>query len=232
MMAIVFRSVRASALDGEPLLPLAPTMMTSYVFLLGQQNVLRQHVAFVILLWATLPYYRNRIHPLILLVISFLSHNATIVLSGYWFDVNDRYRRSIGPFITVIGSVSLLFLVSIVRKSSASTGLDTRLLYVALAVAILTLLIYCSHGKRFHQKCPAIMNFLAFLPAMIVMSSAAFERIAMMFLLFMVIDMYRNHEHLRMTRLVAGNIAYGVSYTTPVSFSKYVPFPSSVVPMI
>ena len=209
VMAIVFRSTQASDGD-EQLRPLTPTMMTSYVFLLGQQNILRQHLAFVLLLLATLPHYRKRLYPSILLIASFLSHNATIVLFGYWFDVNDRQRRHIGPVITAIGAVSLFFLLSTVGKSSADTGMDTRLFYVTLAVVILTLFIFSNHGRRFHHHCPALMNFIAFLPATLVISSASFERIAMMFVFFMVIDIYRNHKHLRMTKLVAAQIAYGV----------------------
>ena len=209
VMAIVFRSTQAADGD-ERLLSLTPTMMTSYVFLLGQQNVLRQHLAFVLLLLATLPHYRDRLYPSILLALSFLSHNATIVLFGYWFDVNDRRPRLTGPVITATGAVSLFFLLTVVAKSSADTGMDARLLYVIIAFVILMLIMFSNHGRRFHRYCPALLNFIAFLPATLVMSSASFERIAMMFVFFMVIDIYRNHKHLKMTRLVAAQIAYGV----------------------
>ena len=217
VIVIVLRAVRVSQDHGAHLLPLVPTLITSYVFLLGQQNVLRQHVALSLLLWATLTGFRTYTRPAILLVLSILSHNAAVVLFGYWFDVNDRRKRCFGPVFTLFGALSLIFLIFFVRKSSAATGLDTRLVYVVLSVALLVLLVMCNYGRRICQDCPALINFVAFLPAMVVVSSASFERIAMMFLFFIFVDIYRNHANLGMTRLTAGHIAYGV-LVLPVFF--------------
>ena len=217
VIVIVLRAVRASQDRGENLRPLVPTLITSYVFLLGQQNVLRQHVALSLLLWATLTGFRRDAKPALLLVLSILSHNAAVVLAGYWYDATNRRRRCFGPVVTLFGALSLIFLISLVRKSSAATELDTRLVYVVLSVALLLLLVMCNYGRRICQDCPALMNFVAFLPAMAVVSSASFERIAMMFLFFILIDIYRNHANLGMTRLTAGHIAYGV-LVLPVFF--------------
>ena len=216
MGAIVFWSMRHSRSRDGTLLRLAPTIATSYIFLLGQQNILRQHVAFVLFLWATASEYRSKAKPFILLSLSVLSHNTTLVLLGYWSDRHQRQGRPlVGYLITFSGVLALSFLVSVLGKSSIETGLDTRFLYLLVGWAVLLIIAYANVGRRFLFLCPALSNFLAFTPAMMILASAPFERIAMMFLVLIVVDIYRNHSDLRLTRGLAAHIAY-IALVLPV----------------
>ena len=71
--------------DGDNrMLSFAPTIISSYVLLLGQQNVFRQHVAFAILLWALAARARGQRSAVGLYVLSMLAHNSTALLFGYW----------------------------------------------------------------------------------------------------------------------------------------------------
>ena len=215
MGAIVLWSMRNSASrDGTPI-RLAPTIATSYVFLLGQQNILRQHVAFVLFLWATASAYRSQARPLVLLSLSVLSHNTTLVLLGYWFDRHRRKRPLVGYLVTFCGVIALSFLVSVLGKSSINTGLDTRFLYLLVGLVVLLVIAYAKVGRRFLSLCPALSNFLAFTPAMMILASAPFERIAMMFLVLIAVDICRNHSELELTRGLAAHIAY-IALVLPV----------------
>ena len=197
---IVIHAMKTLDDDGDHrMLALAPTIITSYVFLLGQQNVLRQQVAFVILIWALAARSRHQGRALALFVLSVLAHNATAVLSGYWFDVGRRGRqRRYGPLMTVVGVGLIGILLPFLRKSWAATGANTAYLYVVLAGALGLLLLYASMGQRPAVGAGALANFIAFAPAVGILSSAQFERIAMMFLVLIVLDLYRHHRSLHL----------------------------------
>ena len=152
--AIVLRSIHKIDARHHHMIWLAPTIMTSYVFLFGQQNIWRQHIAFVLLLWAVSAKSRRPFRPLLLLIMSVLSHNATLLLSGYWFDIHDKKDRRIGPMITAVGVVLLFFLAPYLGKSSAATAQDTRLLYVALFLFTIFLLLYANAGRLSFREVP------------------------------------------------------------------------------
>ena len=207
--SVLLVGLRPTGGDGDLLFSLAPTIAISYVYLLGQQNILRQHIAFVLLLCAAVPGYRVRPRSVILFTLAFLSHNASAFLAGYLFDIHSGRNRQIGPLITGLGVLLLVFLLPFLGKSAAATGLDTRVHYVAVLLSLTLLLLYANSARVVFDRAPSLLNFFAFLPAMAVLSSASFERIAMMFLVFLTIDVYLNHRSLGLRRLVAGNIAYG-----------------------
>ena len=203
-----------SALDDDSsdrMMALAPTIIISYVFLLGQQNAFRQHLAFVILLWSLAARSRNQRRALGLFILSVLAHNAAAVLFGYWFDTRDNLRRRYGPLITVVGVILLAALVPFLRKSAlVTTGLDTEYLYVALATVLGLLLLYANSGRLSGSRAAGLLNFVAFAPAIGVLTSVQFERVAMIFLVLMLTDLYRHHRSLRLGGGLAAHLTYAI----------------------
>ena len=218
---IVIRSMKALDDDGsDRMLALAPTIISSYVFLLGQQNVLRQHVAFAILLWALAARSRNQRRAIVLFLLSVLAHNSTAVLFGYWYDLGPQRRHRYGPLITVVGVILVAVLFPFLRKSTSATGLDTRFLYVAVAAMLGLLMLYANSGRLSGSRAAALMNFIAFTPAIGILGSAQFERVAMIFLVLMVTDLYRHHRSLRIGGAEVAHLAYAILVVPVFLFSN------------
>ena len=195
---IVFRSMKALDDGRGGTFALAPTIMTSYVFLLGQQNVWRQHIAFVLLLWAVASRSRNQRGAIFLLLLAFFAHNVAALFFGYWFDAGRTKRPRYGPILTLVAVIAMGSTLPLLGKSSAATGLSTDFLYVLLACGVLLLLLYTNSGRFSAIHAPALLNFLAFVPAVALLASAQFERVAMMFLVLIVVDVQRNNRLLRL----------------------------------
>lgn len=195
--------------DGR-LFSLAPTIISSYVFLLGQQNIYRQHVAFALLLWAVASAARNRRGAIGILVLSMLAHNGTALAFGYWMDAGTTARRRYGPLITISGVMLMGLLFPYLRKSTSATGLATEYLYVAIVAALGLLLMYTNVGRLTRLRWPAMFNFLALVPAIGILGSAQFERVAMMFLVLLVVDLYRFRASIRLGDTVASHLAVGL----------------------
>ena len=185
-----------------------PTIISSYVLLLGQQNVLRQHLAFAIFLWAIAARSRNQRAGLTLFVLSALTHNATALLFGYWLDVGEGKRRRYGPLVTIAGVILLWLYFPVFRKSSSAIGLNTEYLYLLLAVGLSLLLMYANLGRTFDARSASLLNFFAFAPAIGVLGSAQFERVAMMFLVLILTDVYRHHRSLRLERIGVAHLSF------------------------
>ena len=207
---IVIHAMNAVDDGDNRMLAFAPTIISSYVFLLGQQNVYRQHVAFVILLWALAARSRDQRGAIGMFVLSALAHNATAIMFGYWLDVGSRARRRSGPLITILGVVLLAILFPILRKSTSATGLTTDYLYVALAATVGLLMIVANVGRLSSTRSAALLNFVAFVPAIGILGSAQFERVAMMFLALLLIDLYRYHRSMRLEGTLVAHLAFAI----------------------
>ena len=195
---IVLRSMKTLDDGTGTMLFMAPTIMTSYVFLLGQQNVWRQHVAFALLLWAIASRSRDRHGAIVLFVLAFLAHNATALFFGYWFDAGRIRRPRYGPLLTLAAVISMGLTLPWLGKSSSATGINTELLYPLFAAGMILLLLYVNSGRFSAINAPGLMNFLAFVPAIGILASAQFERIAMMFLVLILLDVHSRHRSLRL----------------------------------
>ena len=202
----------------------APTVMTSYVFLLGQQVAWRQHVALVILLWAIASRSRHERHSVLLFALSVLSHNATAVFVGYWLDVGRRKRPRYGPALTITSVVAIHFTLPFLGKSAAATGLSTEYLYLLLAAGALLLLLFANYGRIPTAEIPALWNFIAFVPAVFILTSAPFERISMMFLIFIFVDLYRHHRSVLIDSSVVAQAAFLVLVVPTLIFPSTVFF--------
>ena len=203
--------VRAMALldDGSNrMLALSPTIIGSYIFLLGQQNVLRQHVALAIFLLAVASRIRHRRDAYWLFALSVAAHNATFVLFGYWHDVGRETKKRYGPLMTLAGVVLMGVSLPILRKSSSATGIDVRVLYVTLMIATILLVMYAKMRLTPGRDMSATANYMPFVPSMLYLGQAQFERLSMMFLVLMVVDVYRNHSRLGLSDNLVANLAY------------------------
>ena len=205
---IVYRAMHDFDDGDGRMFAMAPAIMTSYVFLLGQQNVWRQHVAFVILLLAVASRVRRRRGSVFLFILSFLAHNATALFFGYWIDTGRAHRFRYGPLLTLGAVVIMLYALPSLGKSPAATALNTEYLYVAFAVAVSLILLYATTGRLSAVETPALLNFLGFVPAVFILSSAQFERIAMMFFVLIVIDIQRHHQALHVGSVEAQQVAF------------------------
>ena len=205
--------------DGR-MFAMAPAIMTSYVFLLGQQNVWRQHLAFVILLLAVTSRARSRPGSIFLFMLSFLAHNATALFFGYWIDTGREHRFRYGPLLTFGAVILMLYALPSLGKSASATALNTEYLYVAFAIAVSLTLLYATTGRLSPVGTPALLNFLGFAPAVAVLASAPFERISMMFLVLIVIDIQRRHQDLHIGSVETQHTAFVLLVTPTFIFAS------------
>ena len=205
---LVIRAMKMLDDGDNRMLSFAPTIISSYVLLLGQQNILRQHVAFAIFLLASAARKRNDRTAIGLLVLSVLAHNATALLAGYWLDQGCEGRRHYGPFVTVLGVVLMWIMFPVLGKSYSATGLNTEYLYVALVTGLVLLLIYATRGRGSFTHLAGVLNFIAYMPAVVILGSAQFERVAMMFLVVVLMDVYRYHGPLQLREAEAAALGY------------------------
>lgn len=187
---------------------LAPTILTSYISLMGLQNAWRLYIAFVIVLWAIAARSRNERRFFLLFGLSMLAHNATALLFGHCFDLNRSKDRQYGPLITAVSVVSVALLQPYLGKSSTAHGLHTELLYIAVAIFIGSLLIYSNIGRQPTGGTSALFNFFAFVPAIWILGSSQFERMAMMFLVLILIDICRHHRSVKIGRFEVSVLSY------------------------
>lgn len=196
---------------------LAPTILSSFVFLLGQQNILRQHLALVLLLCAIGLRSRSVVGGALLMLFSGLSHNVSTVLSGYWIDCSDEKGRRLGRVLTMGATIGIFVLWSVVRRAAADTGMDTRHLYLAVFLLLAGMITYARLGRLevYDHRSSAIVNFFIISPTLFVLSSAQFERIAMIYYLLALIEVYRYADAIGIRRVEIMNMVY-VALVVPI----------------
>ena len=207
---IVFRAMKLLDADDHRMVALVPTILSSYIVVLGQQNGYRQYTSFAIFLMSIATGNRNTRLSFALFVISFFTHNVTAIFFGYWLDSTRREGTRYGPSITVMGVLLLQSFWPILRKSSSFTGLDTSYWYIALVASILVGLLYARNGRFKPNADEAIgpYNFLAFTPAIWVLASDQFERVSMYFLVLVIVGIQRYRDRIA----IRGGMIDAVSY--------------------
>ena len=215
---LVFYSLKR--LDGGDFrtLALGPTILSSYVVVLGQQNGYRQYTSFVVFLCSIAVMCRSRTISATLFALSFATHNVSAIFFGYWVGSSGNRTLRIGPVITLAGVVLLGLLWPYLRKSASYTGLDTSYWYVLLVAGIVSVMIFVRNGRfPSYGGLNAIYNFLAFAPAIAVLASDQFERISMYFLILIIIDLNRNSRALRVRLGLIQLVSYSI-LVPPVFF--------------
>ena len=189
------------------LLSIAPMLMSSFVFLFGQQNILRQHVALVVFVWASSYDADSPVRATIFFAIASLTHNAVILLSGHWLD--GRTRSQLGWMVTAVGMSVLPLLVGLIGKSWSATGANTTLAYVGFFVVTALAVSYSSGGRRIMETpYSSWRNYLMIIPLMFVLGEAQFERVSMMFVVVIVISLFRYYRIWRIRWSVLANAVY------------------------
>ena len=216
---IVLRSMKLLDDGDGRMLSLGPTIISSYVFLLGQQNVLRQHLSLVILLYALAARSRKQSGAVWWFAASVLTHNVAAILVGYWLDIGTSGRRRYGPVVTLVGVILLKIMWPWLGKSSSYTGLETAYFYIVLGLALGILLLYADNGRIgcLRVYSPALLNFFAFAPAVGYLASDQFERVAMIFLVLILVELYRYQLPLRIRKVEMAHLTC-VVLVLPVFF--------------
>ena len=189
---------------------ISPTIISSYVFLLGQQNVLRQQTAMVILILAVAYRMRSRKGAFAFFILSAVTHNATAVLFGYWLDVGRRNKAWHGVFITIAGVALMAVALPLLRKSSSVTGFDSRFLYIGVIGLTILVILYANVGFVRSSYFGLVANYIGFMPAIIVLGAAQFERLSMIFLVLLVVELCRTHHELGLKRYLVANAVYAL----------------------
>lgn len=204
--------------DGR-MFALAPTVFSSFIFVLGQQNIFRQHIALVFVLCSLALRSKSVIASFAVFLSSFLTHNVTAVLGGYWLDGGKRDRGRKGPLFSAAAVVMLVIAGPLIGKSAADTGIDARYIYLATSVALATFLLYANMGalRIFDWRTAALSNFVMFTPAILVLSSSQFERAAMLFYFLIILDIYKHASTLRVSQTTVAHLAY-LLLVVPVFF--------------
>ena len=199
--------------DGsDRLFSMAPTVLTSFVFLFGVQNVFRQHIAFVIFLCSVVACAAGTTRRAVMLfLLSGLTHNGVVLLFGYWWDAIREHRSQVGWVVTALGVGLLAVVIDLVAKSSSATGANTVIAYVGVSAAMGVLLMYSMRGRGvLEMPLSPWRNYVALLPAVAFLGEAQFERVSMMYMVLMVIAMARHSAVFRIRWRVLANVTYVV----------------------
>ena len=220
-MIIVFRSARIIDGERQNIFFFIPIVLSSYIFLLGQQNGFRQYMAFVVFLWVFAKRFRRSPSAIWLFLLTAWIHNAVFALVGCLIDAGrSREKYPVGPYIT-ISSVILLYLFwPLLGKSSGAAGLDTSGLYIVVLASILSLATYAANGRMTVIRSPSLLNFVTFLPSILFLSALNFERLAGMFLILVLLELYQYRAEVPLDRLVVGSFAYAVLVLPVVFFQS------------
>ena len=95
-------------------------------------------------------------------------------------------------------------------KSSSVTGLRTEYLYVVVVIVLYLIVVYSNSGRIPRGTATGLANFAAFVPAIAILGSTQFERMAMMFLVLILVDMWKHHDPLRLRRSEVVNSVFAI----------------------
>ena len=199
--------------DGEgSLLSISPTILTSYVFLLGQQNIYRQHMAFVVFLVSLSLRKKTTIPSLIIFIGSCLIHNSLAILAGYWYDEKRGTKRGMlrGSLITLLISVLFTIFTHQLFGGYHDTGANTSFVYFIIAAIIVFLLLYSKLGQmKVLLRFPSLENMFLFTPIFLSpLYGAIIERFLMMFIVLLVIDLCRYRSLYGFSKTVTDLFSY------------------------
>jgi len=155
-------------------------VIASFPFVLGSQNVFRQHLAAVLFLYALTSH--NSIRALLITAMSALSHNMAVLYAPLIFMT----RTHIGGRLMSLGYPLWLFIAPVALyifrdfKSRAATGSNTEILYILFLLALLFLFTWIK-GFRIPVKSDyvglAFFGLINGLAALLFLGSAQVERI-------------------------------------------------------
>lgn len=185
--------------DGKTVLII---LLVSFPFILGEENLYRQHFAIVFMLSSLLVKDKKFGLAFCLVLISLFMHNSAIVflpmlISKKFFNFSFKYRIILSHiFLFLI--ISAVFLVRAggiegLNKSSADTGLDLRLAYFGILAVFLYFFIFKFklHLISVIDKFPSVYFGLIIVTVMMqFQGTAPVERLGMSFFVFFTYDFF------------------------------------------
>jgi hypothetical protein len=175
-------------------IPLLLIWCTSFIFLLGVQNVYRQYVSMTFILCSLVFISENeRKRGLLFFILAIAAHNAALfVLPVCTYRFAKRYKTLYSVFAIVL--ITILMQLTSSQKSVSSTGINAGFLYISVFLFLLSLFILVCNKLHIRPDHFAIFFLIPLL--MMYLGSAQFERALMYFLLILIFDLV-HHDYRR-----------------------------------
>jgi hypothetical protein len=177
-------------------------LFVSFPFILGIENLYRQHFALVFVMSAYLLREKEPKYSFFLYITSIFIHNSMIVffplmLIKHFYNFNFKARFFISNIVLFVMLTGIYLvksgLLSEISKSAADTGLDLRFLYLSIFLIVLYFFIIKFKFAiiKFLKTFPSV--YFAIITVVFMMQfhgTAPVERLAMGFLLMFTIDFF------------------------------------------
>lgn len=203
-------------------------LVTSFPFLFGYENIYRQFYATVILLLAYSRLERKNYFPWILILVSIFTHNLALFIlplfiAKRFFSFNDFDRLIISTSLSFLYVIGLPYFMG-AKTISDTGGIDLSVLYI-----VLFLIVFCFFVFRFRKN---VLLFTRLLPSIIPITLVTVgfiylqqelitERVGMMFIAFLLFDLYNLSNQLQNYSYRAGlRLFLLLVFTLPVFLSS------------
>jgi len=167
--------------------PLLLIWCTSFIFLLGVQNVYRQYASMTFILCSLIFTSENkRKHGLFFFILAVAAHNAALfTFPVFIYRFSKRYKIIYSIFGIVL--VTILVHLTSSQKSVSSTGINAGFLYISLFLFLLSFVIVIC--KKMCMPVDYIPMLFLIPLLMIYLGSAQFERALMYILVILIFDL-------------------------------------------
>jgi len=172
-------------------------LVTSFPFVFGYENIYRQFYATIFALLSYSLIDKKYYYSLFIFVLSFFMHNIVALLlplflmkKFYKFNFSDRIRISLITSLIIVASLGLLVRL----KSTEQTGLDMGMFYLLLFVILLIIasLVFRKNIYILFEKVPSLFFIVVLMIGLSFLSADMIsERLGMMFICFLIYDLYR-----------------------------------------
>ena len=169
----------------------------SFPFLLGYENIIRQHIAFIIFLYAYIIRYSSANKSNFIFLLSILVHNSMLVFLPLLILIrfsSFTYKQRFNLFLVLSVIFTLLLLIMSKFKSNTSTGLDFSIIYLAIFFSVFYILFMKYRFKilKTIRKFPALFLAILYIGTLVIMgNSSQAERLGMIFLLLSTIEYFQ-----------------------------------------
>jgi hypothetical protein len=197
-------------------------LISSFPFFFGYENIYRQFFGTIFVLWSYSYIDRDRKKAILIFLISIFIHNIMILLLPILImkaSIKKKYKLSISLLITMIFILLLDYMSKF--KSGHATGEDLSIVYLIMFLIILYLFII---KLKFNIN-TLILKFPSLLITIFYMISLQHmkfdmitERLGMIFLVFLLYDMYDYSNSLFGLRRNLFRICLLIVFSVPVLF--------------
>lgn len=158
------------------------SILTFFPFILGFQNVYRQFIAEILMLFVISLIFSGSRKRWIFWILSLGAHNVAGIF-GFINFLNLKNRFAKFFYFFSLSSLPVVLIVGMDSKSKAETGANMSLIYIALQIIILVFVLGIRHFKISKQNKFQVILLLSFVwlssISSIILSSAISERISM-----------------------------------------------------